>query len=232
MLVRRSDRGQICHQREVYGKTRLGAPLEVWLPADKKVTFLIVAGIHGDEPETSVVLSTALRSLPENELKSAVVLGANPDGLSRGTRANAEGVDLNRNFPAKNWTKEKVAHRWNDDEPRDVELSPGVTPASEPETKGLIELVERLKPSAIISMHCPLNCIDDPLETALGRWISHQTGLKLVTDVGYSTPGSFNSWALDKGLCMVTYELPHDSIESHRARHEATLLALLRGEQG
>ena len=33
----------------------------------------------------------------------AVIAVANPDGLQKQTRTNANGVDINRNFPASNW---------------------------------------------------------------------------------------------------------------------------------
>ena len=31
----------------------------------------------------------------------------NPDGMSKNTRTNSNGVDLNRNFPTKNWGRTK-----------------------------------------------------------------------------------------------------------------------------
>ena len=85
---------------DAYGLSHLGTPLEVWRPSGR-CRLLIHAGIHGEEGETTVALSRALRLLSEPSPHCAVVLAANPDGLIRGTRGNARGVDLNRNFPTR-----------------------------------------------------------------------------------------------------------------------------------
>ena len=45
---------------------------------------------------------------------------------------------------------------------RDIALSPGAKPASEPETQALLDLVRELRPSAIVSLHAPLGCVEDP----------------------------------------------------------------------
>ncbi|MDI5754606.1 DUF2817 domain-containing protein, partial [Salmonella enterica subsp. enterica serovar Montevideo] len=41
-----------------------------------------------------------------------VVLAVNPDGCQLGLRANANGIDLNRNFPAANWKAGETVYRW------------------------------------------------------------------------------------------------------------------------
>ncbi len=94
----RRDIGTLPFDPKVYGHSHLGLPLEVWHPSST-CKILIHAGIHGEEGETTVALSRALRLLTEPSPHCAVVLAANPDGLVRGTRGNARGVDLNRNFP-------------------------------------------------------------------------------------------------------------------------------------
>ena len=115
----RQDIGTIPFEPEIYGRSHLGLPLEVWPPSGP-CKLLIHAGIHGEEGETTVALSRALRALPERSPSCAVVLAANPDGLVRGTRGNARGVDLNRNFPTKDWSPEPVKHRSTLELPRDV----------------------------------------------------------------------------------------------------------------
>jgi murein tripeptide amidase MpaA len=64
---------------------------------------LVIAGTHGDENSSIVTLSCALRTLTPSLRRHHVILAVNPDGCQLGLRANARGVDLNRNFPAANW---------------------------------------------------------------------------------------------------------------------------------
>ncbi len=223
----RQQRGSFAWLPQSYGKSRLGAPLEVWRPRGP-CKVLIFAGIHGDEPESTTVLSWAVRHLAEPSPHCAVVLAANPDGLARGTRANAHGVDLNRNFPAANWRPDPVAYRVLTEEPRDVTLSTGPAAGSEPEVQALVRLIEELQPnSAVIAVHAPLACVEDPAQSALGRWLAQASGLPLVADVGYATPGSFGSWAPAHGRHEITYELPVDSGENLLRTHAPVFAGLL-----
>jgi protein MpaA len=230
ILIPIRERGRINHPVKIYGKSRLGMPLQVFLPAGEKLKYLVMAGQHGNEPETTVLLSAALRSIPNQLLSCAVILAANPDGLARGTRGNAAGVDLNRNFPASNWSSNMVYYSWNDENPQDTELSPGVKAASEPETRALLTLLKKLNPEAVISLHAPLNCIDDLQSTRLAKSLSKLMDLPLVANIGYSTPGSFGSWAKENRLPLITLELPFDTIQNIRRRFSAVLEKLLMGE--
>ena len=78
-------------------------------------------------------------------------------------------------------------------------------------------------------MHAALACIDDPEESALGRWIADRTGLPLVADVGYATPGSFGTWAGEQGLTVITYELEPASSYDLKDRHSPVLIDLMTG---
>ncbi len=221
-----AEQGTLPFEPATYGHSRLGRPLEVWRPRGR-AKLLIFAGIHGDEPETTGVLSKALRRLADPPERCAVVLAANPDGLVRGTRGNALGVELNRNFPTRDWQLGPVAHRATLGGPREVLLSPGQTSGSEPETQALIALVEELEPEAVVALHAPLGCIDDPKAGPLARRLADATGLPLVGDVGYPTPGSFGTWAAERELAVVTYELPLASPDDLTREHVPVLTDLL-----
>src|SRR5689334_7668707 len=140
--VERRERGVIRHASGVYGRSVDGIPLTVYLPDADSAEILILATIHGDEAETTVLVSEALRCVPRGDLQAAVILCGNPDGMLRGTRGNARGVDLNRNFPTANWSPEPVHYKSRANDTRDIALSPGTKPASEPETSALIALLE------------------------------------------------------------------------------------------
>ena len=223
----RSETGVIDWQPQRYGTSVLGQALEIWIPESSDCDCLIFAGIHGEEPETTVLLSRLLRSLQSPPKRTAVILCANPDGLVRGTRGNANGVDLNRNFPASNWSPEPATHRWTVDEPDRILLSPGKEPASEPETRALIRKIELLNPPHIVALHAPLACIDDPLKSDLGKQLARESGFPLVTDIGYPTPGSLGSWASDQGRHVITYELEVAGIEKLICRHLPVLQKLV-----
>ena len=185
------------------------------------------AAIHGEEPETTYALSRALRQLAEPLQHCAVVLAANPDGLLRGTRGNARGVDLNRNFPSRDWQPNAVTHRSTMEDPSDVLLSPGESAGSEPETRALMALIKDLRPKAVVALHAPLACIDDANASPLGQQLAKRTGMPLVRDVGYPTPGSFGSWGGDQGLPVVTYEFPLAATEVLMRDHVPVLVELL-----
>jgi protein MpaA len=223
----RQQIGTISSPPENYGRSLLGNVLEFWPPqADCKI--LVFAGIHGEEPETTFALSRALRQLPELPPHCAVVLAANPDGLIRGTRGNARGVDLNRNFPTGDWRPDAVAHRSTMEDPQDVLLSPGSQAGSEPETQALIRLIGELKPETVVALHAPLACIDDANQGPLAHWIAARTALPLVKDVGYPTPGSFGTWGAERGLGVVTYEFPLATTDQLVREHVPVLAELLQ----
>ncbi len=135
----RAERGAFPPGTEHYGRSLLGAPL-IWFPAPaaSRESGLILAGTHGDENSSVVTLSCALRTLTPSLRRHHVVLCVNPDGCQLGLRANANGVDLNRNFPAANWKEGETVYRWNSAaEERDVVLLTGD------------KLAQNLKPGAV-----------------------------------------------------------------------------------
>ena len=107
-----------------------------------------------------------LERIPATETRWAVIPVLNPDGLLAGTRQNAAGVDLNRNFPASTWEPGEtftyppgidpeirvLANRTN-------RSSPGAHAGSEPETQALTALIERLDPPLVVDLHSPLELI-------------------------------------------------------------------------
>jgi protein MpaA len=228
-LVERHDRGVVRHASSVYGTSVDGIPLTVYLPHSSSAEILILAAIHGDEPETTVAVSEALRCLPTGNLQAAVILCGNPDGMLRGTRGNARGVDLNRNFPTSNWRTDPVFYKSRANDARDIALSPGAEAASEPETRALIALIERLEPRAVVSLHSALACIDDSGASHLGRQLADRCALPFLTEIGYPTPGSMGTWAGERGLNLVTLELEDASLYTLKDRHVPVLLDLMTG---
>jgi protein MpaA len=130
-----------------------------------------------------------------------VVRDANPDGNQADTRTNANGVDLNRNFPASNW-KRLSKHG---------SLSSGSRPESEPETRVLVQLVETFRPHRIVVVHSTrgkaMVNYDGPA-SELARAMARENGYEVTDYIGYPTPGSFGSYAgIDRNLPIITLEL-------------------------
>lgn len=117
--------------------------------------FLMAGGIHTNEAEAVTVdLARGLvsdfaagRLTPPDGVTACVVPALNPDGLARRVHTNANGVDLNRNWPSADWSPEA----WH---PVFGSVSAGHRALSEPETRALYDLIELVRPSAVIVYHC------------------------------------------------------------------------------
>src|SRR5688500_16271035 len=171
---------------------------------------LVIGGIHGSEPTSAFVahrLAELLNKHPQRAAGRGIVImpQANPDGLLALSRTNASGVDVNRNFPAKNWRPHKHKLYYN-----------GPSPSSEPEARAILDAIERFKPSRIISIHSiergkHCNNYDGPAEP-LAKLMNSYNGYPVTATMGYPTPGSLGSYAgIDKSIPIVTLELPRDA---------------------
>ena len=202
-----AKRGTLPFNLTKYGSSVLGAPL-LYAPCKDKCSTLAIAGIHGEEAETTFLLSRVLRHYTEPLQNVAFILCANPDGVSLGTRGNANGVDLNRNFPTANWSAEVTLSKATLESERITELSSGKNPGSEAETKSLIEIIQKLKPSEILSTHSPLSCVEAPKRSPLADFLANLSETEYKTDIGYPTPGSLGTWCKENSVHCITWELP------------------------
>lgn len=202
------------------------------------VAGLLVAAQHGEEAETGLLARRLLERIPGDETSWAVVQVANPDGLLNGTRQNAAGVDLNRNFPCASWRPDPSFTFPPGIDPelrklpnRTSRSSPGAEPASEPETRALMALVHELKPSLVLDLHAPIEVIlvregvpREPVDL-----LAAAAGLEVVSELEVDSPGAFDEWLLEQGVPAIVYEVEHAGLPQLCLRHLPGLEALLRG---
>ena len=128
-----------------FGRSVQGVPLTFYRrqSGSDGARVLVIGCIHGDEFVGNRVVDI-LRDMPlEGNIDLWMVRSMNPDGQQLRTRQNANGVDLNRNFPG-NWQKIGKPGSWQ---------YSGSDSASEPEVQGIVKLGELVKPQFVIWYH-------------------------------------------------------------------------------
>lgn len=126
---------------------------------NKKV--LVLGLMHGDEGEGGSVARRWMERLVNLDARNSwrIIPILNPDGWRMKTRTNANGVDINRNFPSKDW--DELAHKyWISKKGRDPRRSPGPSGGSEPETACTIKHIEDFQPDFIVAIHTPYGVLD------------------------------------------------------------------------
>jgi murein peptide amidase A len=177
------DRPAVVEVRTI-GHSVRGRPIRAWRlgePGRRRV--VLVSTMHGDEPHTRRILETLRDGRPVRGIDLWVLPTYNPDGLAGGTRRNARGVDLNRNFP----------HRWKD---LDGSHESGPRPASEPETRAVMAFLEEVDPRRVISFHQPLHGVDtDTKDAGFARRLARALRLPRTSlDCGGLCHGTMTMW--------------------------------------
>lgn len=189
---------KIFHQTS-WARSSRGTPIELYKKThsrDGKATapILFVGGVHGDEPEGVRLALELLRWLQKTEeTDSKTILHSwllipclNVDGYLRNQRTNDHGVDLNRNFPSKDWSAQTKAPRY----------FPGSSPGSEIETQALVGLIKTEKPKLIVHFHSWEPCVvyTGPSGKKASEILAGSTGYPVREDIGYPTPGSLGQF--------------------------------------
>ena len=168
-------------------------------------TILVIGVVHGDEPQGEFLINEFLNRHDDTYFEN----GKNriffiPRLNSNNSRKNINGVDLNRNFPTKNWIKS--------DEKSDY--FGGFEPNSEEETKTVVELMSEFKFDAIITIHAPFRIVNydsgDNCKIApeLADKIALVLNYPVQKDIGYPTPGSFGTYTgVERKIPTITIEL-------------------------
>ena len=187
-------------------KTKRGNTVElVSLSKDVEQGCPLVIGVfHGDEPQGKYLIEKYLNNILNSIPNTLFIPCLNPDGMQLKTRTNANGVDLNRNFPTKNWGEDTSGAGAN---PTDYYGGP--SPASEIETKFVIDIIEKYKPSVILTLHAPYKIVNyDGPAKEIAQKISAIINYPIEESIGYPTPGSFGTYCgVERDIPTITLEL-------------------------
>jgi len=192
-----------------------------WLGSPRAPRVVLVVGeIHGSEPAGRAVVRRLRALRPPTGVALLLVETANPDGGRLGTRWNANGVDLNRNYPF-GWMAGGMAFDT---------YFPGSGPLSEPESSALAALVRRIEPRVTVWYHQHMRLVDrsggDPY---LERLYAKRSRLpyKAIAPL----PGTATSWQNDAfpDDSAFVVELPAGRLDnSSVTRHAGAIVALAR----
>lgn len=173
---------------------------------------LVLGGIHGDEYSSITIMFKWLHTLQQHHsglFHWKVAPLVNPDGLlqKHSQRMNANGIDLNRNFPNPENPQASLKY-WKKRAYSDPRRYPGTHPMSELETRWVVKLIEDFKPDAIVAVHAPYGIVDFDGAPKPPKKLG-SLYLKLLG----TYPGSLGNYAgLQQGIPVVTVELPHAGI--------------------
>jgi protein MpaA len=168
--------------------------------ADTQRKMLVVGCIHGNEPAGIAIAKRLIATASAAETDLWIIPNLNPDGAAAGTRGNAHGVDLNRNFP---WQWQRLSGTYYS----------GPRPLSEPETRIAYRLIEHVRPSVSIWFHQHLDVVDDSTgNRSLERRFARAAGLRLAPLT--REPGSAVSWETHRfpSASSFVVELPAGSL--------------------
>lgn len=198
----------------IIGYSVLGEPIRFYVFGHGERQYLIVAGIHGGYEGNTIDLANQLvmylAEHPEEiqgDSSLYVITSMNPDGAAQGrnpdARANAHGVDLNRNFPSHNWLPDwDHSNCWNS-----RPTTGGESGGSEPETRAVMSFISFHRFQALISYHSAALGVfpgGDPWEARsehLASALANATGYPYPPiDIGCHYTGTLADWAVENGV--------------------------------
>lgn len=208
-----------CYSVFSIGTSVQGRPITVYKFGSGPSLVLYIANMEGNEQNSANLLTKWIPNVDANPGKIpsyrtiVIIPSINPDGYAADTRLNANGIDLNRNFPSNNWQTQVTEPLGNGALTNDG----GAIPLSEPESQALANYFETNKPRLTLTEHSHgaiVEANDAGDSDALGEQYARIASYRAVPTYAignffaYSTTGAFEDWANNKfGLPVLEIEL-------------------------
>lgn len=226
----------ICHTSRSIGNSTQGRVIMAYTYGAGPKTILYIGSIHGNEHSSRLLMNAWMNELEANPgnipagTRIIVIPNANPDGVVRNTRTNAQNVDLNRNFNVSDWKSDIQT----------VNGQPfpgggGSVPESEAETKALVNFTKEVAPHLTMSYHSTAayaianGCGNSP---ALAAKYAQLSGYRNMTGnsgaFSYEITGTYDDWLCEKlGRQSVLIEMATSS-SAEFGRNKAALWEMAR----
>ena len=204
----------------VIGTSVVGRPLEVYSFGHGETHRMLIAGIHGGYEGNTIRLADQLMQVLQArpdlipvEYTLYILRSLNPDGEARSSsykgRVNENLVDLNRNWPS-HWQKSwPLVGCWTY-----TYVTGGSRPASEPETRALMNFLLTYQIEALINYHSaalgifPGGQPPDPNSVSLAETVGAVSDYPYPPiETGCQYTGQLIDWASDQGIAAIDIEL-------------------------
>ncbi len=226
----------ICYSVQTIGYSVQGRAINAFVFGSGSKTILYTGAIHGNEQSSRLLMNAWISELDANArsipagTQIVVIPSVNPDGVAANTRANANNVDLNRNYDTSDWQTD-VQTVNGDPYPG----GGGSAPGSEPETQALMAYTTALAPALTMSYHSSASyAIANQCgnSASLAQTYANLTGYSNMTGVSgafsYQITGTYDDWICERlGRASILIELS-TSYSAEFARNKAALWAMAR----
>lgn len=144
----------LCYTTFSIGSSVKGRPITAYRFGSGPSLIVYMGAMHGSEANSKRTMDEwfqELNAYPDRipAHRSIVIIPAvNPDGVAVGSRTNANGVDINRNFPANDW-KSTVTMPGSSQQTN----AGGPSPLSEPESRAIAAFIQQNNPRLVMSFH-------------------------------------------------------------------------------
>lgn len=156
-------------------------------------TVMMIGQIHGNEKTGIRLVRDIVAAGVPAGYTLWVIETVNPDGNARNTRQNANGVDLNRNFPTQ-WARQTCPGKY----------CSGRTAASEPETRVLTDFLALVQPQLVVFYH------------AKGAYIDNVKG-------GVASPAAVRAYATTSRVRLLTVSCGPGGCTGNATQHAFAL---------